>query len=612
MNKPYTIYIVEGRTGWTWKRIVLWTLVGLVVLLLALGGGSYLWFRSQVDSANNRVSEEVKQVLQQKPSSTIVSVDAASGTAEAPDSPSAMNVLVLGSDRRETEEEKYGRSDTIMLMHIDPDNNYLSVLSLPRDLRVEIPDHGLDKINAAYSLGGPELTIRTVEQLTGVDINHFLQIDFDAFRDITNSLGGVYVDVDRRYYNDNPEWELIELSPGYQLLNGDDALDYVRFRHDLNMDFGRMERQQRYLGALREQAMGWDLLFKLPKLVAALFKNINTDLGANDFIELAHWGIQLDGSRIRQISITGATPTIGDTSYVVADEGAVEEAVRDFLTPTSAQAGNNGGATTGTTETDSGLSSTSTSIVDVDLAGIDVDILNANGRAGEAAAAGEWLSNLGATVRAVSNADRSDQKATSVAYPSGMSEKAKLVAAAVGAESLTKKSSLERITLTLGKDFALPSAYALPPSPDTVPDAGGWQAIAQEVPFAVQAPAYVPEGYEFVERMPVTGATYDIQVGGGTKPAFKMLYCLIEDGKYTQQYMGITETTWLDAPAASKGTEIKSDGVTFTIVGTNAKVERVWWKTDGVLYWVSNTLSYLLSKAELLAVAESMISIPVR
>jgi hypothetical protein len=74
--------------------------------------------------------------------------------------------------------------------------------------------------------------------------------------------------------------------------------------------------------------------------------------------------------------------------------------------------------------------------------------------------------------------------------------------------------------------------------------------------------------------------------------------------------MGITETTWLDAPAASKGREVRHDGNTFTIVGTTEKVDRVWWKADGVLYWVSNTLSYLLSEKEMLAVAESMLSIP--
>ncbi len=154
------------------------------------------------------------------------------------------------------------------------------------------PATALNKLNYSFAVGGAALTIKTVEQLTGVDIDHYLEVDFNAFKDITDSLGGVYVDVDQRYYNDNPEFELIKLAPGYQLLKGDDALDYVRYRHDLNLDFGRMERQQTFLTAMREQAMGWDLPLKLPGLVGAMFSNVTTDLGANDFIRLAYWGSQ--------------------------------------------------------------------------------------------------------------------------------------------------------------------------------------------------------------------------------------------------------------------------------------------------------------------------------
>ena len=112
-----------------------------------------------------------------------------------------MNVLLLGSDIRPDEEEKYGRSDTLMLLHVDPDADYVSVLSLPRDLRVYLNDlHGYQKINAAYAYGGDALAITTVQELTGLKINHFVNVNFDAFRAVTTALGGIYVDVDRRYY----------------------------------------------------------------------------------------------------------------------------------------------------------------------------------------------------------------------------------------------------------------------------------------------------------------------------------------------------------------------------------------------------------------------------
>jgi LCP family protein required for cell wall assembly len=584
---------------------VIWSVVGLVLVLLIAAGGSYLWFRHQVAQANDRVPKEVRVALTEQLSTTTTGTSKESSpTTTVPESPSAMNLLVLGSDHRETEgEDEPSRSDTIILVHVDPDEDYLSVMSIPRDLRVDVPGYGLNKINYAYAVEGPALTIKTVEQLTGVDIDHYLEIDFNAFRDITNSLGGVYVDVDKRYYNENPEWELIKLAPGYQLLDGDDALDYVRFRHDLNLDFGRMERQQIFLTAIKEQAMGWDLPFKLPKLVSALFSNVTTDLSANDVLSLAYWGIGLDGDRMRRVTIVGDADMLDGVSYVFVDEEGIADAVRQFLAVpgkgTAAESGAAGSTPSSTTTTEAGP----------DLRGVKVDVLNANGRAGEAAAAGEWLSGLGAEVVSVGNAGTAMDK-TSVEYPSGRADDAELVAGAMHVESIDWSNTREHVTVILGDDFALPSDYALLPSPDNISGAGGWKKIARLIPFAVRGPVHIPEGYYFVEKVPGDAGTYDIDAGGGEKPAFKMLYRLKEHGSWTDQYMGITETTWLDAPAASKGLETRRGGTVFTVVGSRDKVERVWWKADGVLYWVSNTLFHRLSREELLAVAESMILIP--
>jgi hypothetical protein len=244
-----------------------------------------------------------------------------------------------------------------------------------------------------------------------------------------------------------------------------------------------------------------------------------------------------------------------------------------------------------------------------DLAGIDVDVLNGNGRTGEAAAAGAWLEDMGATLVTVGNAGGT-YRATVVQYGSGMSSEAKRVAKALGVDT-DWSDTVERVTLVLGDDFQLPREYALPPDPNTISASGGWKAMAREIPFAIQGPAYIPAGYYFVEKMPPEGSTYDIEVDGHGEPAFKMLYRLKEHGEWTDQYMGITETAWLDAPAASQGREVEHDGRTLTIVGPSGKVDRIWWKEDGVLYWVSNTLFHLLSEEELLAVAESMVTIPV-
>ncbi len=480
--------------------MLLFSAIGLIVVVLAVVGGSYLWLSCRVGGSHVETSGDIGTSL-----------------PDPVDPPEGMDILLLGADKHPDNAGEESRSDTVMLVHVDPDEDYLSILSLPRDLRVEIPGHGTDKLNAAYSFGGWELTAATVETLTNVSIDEYMEVDFQAFSDITDSLGGVYLDIDRRYYNDeaDSDYELIKISPGYQRLDGANALDFVRFRHDLNYDFGRMERQQRFITALREQAMGWNLFLDLPGMIDALFDNLYTTLGTNDILRLASWGVGLDGSKIRQVSLVGDIQTIDDASYVIPADGAVEEAVTQLLTPPSAT-GN--GTTTGSS--------------------------------------------------------------------------------AVSSETTTGTGSTTVDTSAFVTD------------PEAIENSRLWKELAAAAPFQVRAPGYLPEGYAYVDRNPVAGGSYDIQVDDEVEPAIKMVYQLTREGEATDQYLGIMETTWLDAPAASKGREVEYNGITYTIVGTSQNTDHVWWIQDDVLYWVSNTLSYYLNWKELLKVAESMIPIP--
>ncbi|MGH2839950.1 MAG: LCP family protein [Solirubrobacteraceae bacterium] len=166
-------------------------------------------------------------------------------------------ILVLGSDRR-FGDKKLGlapRSDTIIVVRLDPDKGATAVMSLPRDLKVEIPGYGPDKINAAYAEGGPKLTVRTVRDLLGIPINHVINVNFGGFQRAVNRLGCVYADIDRRYFNDRGGpggYATIDLKPGYQRLCGRDSLDYVRYRHTDN-DFVRAARQQEFLRQAKDQ-----------------------------------------------------------------------------------------------------------------------------------------------------------------------------------------------------------------------------------------------------------------------------------------------------------------------------------------------------------------------
>jgi LCP family protein required for cell wall assembly len=156
-------------------------------------------------------------------------------------------ILILGSDKdpelKDVQHGFKGLSDTTMLLRLDPDRGAMSLFSLPRDLKVEIPGHGVDKLNAAYGYGGPQLTLRTVETLLSspgqpFEVNHLVNVDFEGFARAVNSIDCVYVDVDRRYFNTNddfgPDYEEIDIQPGYQALCGFDALDYARYRHTDN------------------------------------------------------------------------------------------------------------------------------------------------------------------------------------------------------------------------------------------------------------------------------------------------------------------------------------------------------------------------------------------
>jgi LCP family protein required for cell wall assembly len=191
------------------------------------------------------------------------------------DAGGARTILLLGSDAR-FEDKKLGlkpRSDTILLVRADPNRDAIAVMSIPRDLAVDIPGHGKDKINSAFENGGERLTVRTIKKLfedaTGrpFPINNVISVEFGSFRKAVDYIGGVYVDIDRDYFNDNSgggeRYAAIDVDAGYQKLKGQDALDYVRYRHTDN-DFIRAARQQDFLRQARSQS-GVKKLFQVGK-----------------------------------------------------------------------------------------------------------------------------------------------------------------------------------------------------------------------------------------------------------------------------------------------------------------------------------------------------------
>jgi LCP family protein required for cell wall assembly len=243
-------------------------------------------------------------------------------------------ILIAGSDRRHGD-KKLGlkpRSDTIILMRIDPGKG-VALMSLPRDLKVAIPGHGEDKINVAYEIGGPKLTIKTVKQLTGLAINHYVDVSFHGFAEGVNALGCVYVDVDRRYFNNNAglgagaNYAVINVRPGYQKLCGQRALDYVRYRHTDN-DIVRAARQQDFLRQTRAQVSAGKLIGRTQKLIDIFAKNTASDIHSTGALRrLVRLMLGVINKPIKQVKFHGR---LGE-SYVYASPAQIHAIVRQFL-----------------------------------------------------------------------------------------------------------------------------------------------------------------------------------------------------------------------------------------------------------------------------------------
>lgn len=245
-------------------------------------------------------------------------------------------IMIIGSDIRPDERKmgiRFGRSDTTILLRLNPNKNAFSLLSIPRDLKVDIPGHGIAKFNDAYTLGGPKLTLRTVKELTGLEVNHLVNVNFAGFAKAVNAIGCVYVDVDRRYYHSNEglaaadQYAEIDVRPGYQRLCGFKALDYARYRHTDN-DIVRAARQQDFLREARHKVPPTKLFTDRKKLINIFTEYTTSDIDdPREMIDVLHLFIAARNAPVKEVHFQ---TTLGK-SFVYASPGQIEQAVSDFL-----------------------------------------------------------------------------------------------------------------------------------------------------------------------------------------------------------------------------------------------------------------------------------------
>jgi LCP family protein required for cell wall assembly len=306
-----------------WRRRILIALGALVLVIFVWALLGYLALRSGVKDANERLDPRAVRALTPQDGLML-------------SNPST--ILVLGVDIGGVREGTQGRSDSIVLIRTDPDENRIALLSIPRDLRVNMPRHGEQKINAAYAFGGPTLAIQTVEQVTGIPINHVVVVDFGTFGDVVDALGGITVDVPRKILSNKFEcpkssqaecerWKGWRFSAGEQEMNGKQALIYSRIRENqLNpseSDITRGERQQAVIQAIADKTVSFSSFIKGPFIADDLVRPLATDLSAAQLLQLGWVKWRTPSSGTLRCRLGGTIADIGGQSFIIGSEDNV-------------------------------------------------------------------------------------------------------------------------------------------------------------------------------------------------------------------------------------------------------------------------------------------------
>ncbi|MDP9259871.1 MAG: LCP family protein [Actinomycetota bacterium] len=331
---PINVYTARRpHKHWTFWRILRWTLAVVLMSGVTVGGAVayYVWNRlERITTTNDPNLKAADKVLAPV-------VDAASQPAVA---------LVLGYDKRYGSGNSRGHSDTLMLIRVDPKTKILSLLSLPRDMYVNVPGMGMRKINDAYAYGGAPLAIQTVSQVLGVKINYYVPVNFHLFRKTVDIFHGVYIDVDRRYYHANNSagnYSAIDLQPGYQKLYGAQALQYVRYRH-LDSDFIRTARQQAFVREFKRRLDVWSagtnlfsLLDTLPNDLKVRGSAKGQSVGPRTILSYVKLLAEIPRGNMVQVRLTGSTPTLSNGASVVqVTQQTIQSAVSEFQNPNPA------------------------------------------------------------------------------------------------------------------------------------------------------------------------------------------------------------------------------------------------------------------------------------
>jgi LCP family protein required for cell wall assembly len=592
-------------------RILLWIAIAVVMLVVALVAGIYLWFHESV-AAIQAHSEDVKS--------------AQAFLGEVPPPGHAAIALVIGYDRRANEAASLpSRSDTVMLLRADPETKTVSMLSFPRDLIVNVHCPGQPiysaKINTAYATCGAKGTVQTVSDLTGLPINYLITVNFRGFKQIVNRLGGVWIDVDRRYFNNNAGlspafgYAKINLQPGYQLLTGGSALDYVRFRHT-DSDFYRVARQQQFVKAMKYQLAHNFSIAKVPKIIGALTKNIEVGAGGGrsvsgkTILSYALFAYHLPSGHFFQTQIQGLT----GYSDLRTDPSNIQAAVQDWLNPDVEAAKVATAVALGLKVRTSTPTPAHTTIT----------VLNGNGIEGAAANAGYLLSQRSYRIvsppeGATGNAPRADYYSSKVYWnprvkrsEAAAKSVAKLFAPADAEPIPREVRSLGRnamITVVVGSTFHGTITPAAPVKAPRTRQRPHVESNSYETLTTLKALQKKVRGFKLEFPSVIESSSYPDR----QKPYYSYR---INDSDYAVRlvfrtvggaYWGIEETSWDEAPVlADKSFRHVLKRRPFDFYYDGPKLHMIVLHENGAAYWVVNSLLNDLSNETMIAIAKGL------
>jgi len=578
-------------------------IVVLLMLVGALVGGFWLWINDSVSAVRAHTPEalEAQKVLD----------------VPLPGQPTV--AMVVGYDKRPGEGKSKSRSDTIMLIRLDPQGKTVSMLSFPRDLYVDIPPcrgHSAfsGRINEAFTQCGQRGSLETVKELTGIRINYMITVNFGGFVEIVDQLGGVYIDVDQRYFNDNEglglgqTYAAIDLHPGYQRLSGRKALGFVRYRHT-DSDFVRNARQQEFVKAVKQQVSSFTSITKIPSIVSAITENVEVGAGGGKaldkqtlygYVKLAY---ELPAGSFQQARLQGISDIPGTYELQASDE-SIQTAVDDFMRPDTE-------AAVKATQVATRQKAKKEKPLGPPPADVSIRVLNGNGVDGSADDGAYLLSRRGYTVTHGSNADRFDYFETIVQYDTSNPD-AKLAADAVAKlfdgkvePAPVDAAYPEMLQVTLGQTFhgtIAPAPRDTTPKytpPDVEPEAEARPLVRRaqrKSDFPLLVPTVKEQGSSLATQEPFR--VYDLN----DHTALRVTY-----GSPDGSYWGIQQTSWTDAPILDGASVTRRiGGRDYQLFFSGPRLHLVAFEENGGAYWVVNSLLDGLSNETMLAIAKGL------